>query len=138
MCRPLDRPVCQHRDNIEREDLPLTELPSITPTPLLRSLGKRGTKSVPFDVTAHGPKVLGALKRERFVSPLVKVICPRGVTVSVPPLGMRHGHPPHEPGKVTILLRPNNEVEMVGIHAVRDKPHSLATEGSASTLKNAA
>jgi hypothetical protein len=46
--------------------------------------------------------------------------------VRMPPLGVRHGEPAHEPGEVAILAGPEQDVEVVGHQAVSQQPHVTA------------
>ena len=42
---------------------------------------------------------------------------------SMPPLGVRHGHPPHEARKVVILPGPQHEVPMVRHETITEEAH---------------
>jgi hypothetical protein len=44
----------------------------------------------------------------------------------MPPPGVRHGEPAHEPGAVAILTGPKQDVEVVGHQAVSQQSHVMA------------
>ena len=46
--------------------------------------------------------------------------------VRMPPLGVRHGEPAHEPEEVAILVGPEQDVEVVGHQAVSQQSHVMA------------
>ena len=51
------------------------------------------------------------------------------VLVGLPSLGGRHGEPMHERVEVAIGTRPEQEMEVVGHHAIGQPPHVITRDG---------
>jgi hypothetical protein len=66
---------------------------------------------------------------ERLESALIEVAGAGRVVVSVPSLGVRHGEPAHELREVAIGARPEQEMEVVGHHAIGQQPHVITRDG---------
>ena len=72
----------------------------------------------PLHVTADGEEMIVGLHGERLETTLVKVTGTDGMVMGVPALGVGQGQPPHEVGEVPIAVGPEQEVEVIGQHAV--------------------
>lgn len=69
-----------------------------------------------------------ALDREGFESPLIEMARPDRMSMRVPPLGVGHRQPTHEPREVSIGAGPENQMEVVGHDAVCQEPHGVARD----------
>jgi hypothetical protein len=88
------------------------------PRPPFGPQHQMGTQGVAFDITANDEKVIVLLDRKALEAALVERTGAAAVVVGVPPHGMRQGQPVQEVGQLAVLLRPQDEVEVVGHEAI--------------------
>jgi len=73
--------------------------------------------------------MLVGLDDERLKSPLVDMSATDRVAMRVPALGVGKSQPADKAGKLAVLLRPNNQMPVVGHNAIGKQPHLVAVNG---------
>ena len=87
--------------------------PEAAPPPILRPTNQIRSQGVPFDVAAHGEKMVFGLNRERLEPPLIHVAGTAAVTMGVPTLRVRERKPSNETRKFPVRVRLDYEVPMI-------------------------
>jgi hypothetical protein len=129
-CRPIARAIERPRGQCRPVPIPIpTSPPQAPPPPILRPIHQVGPESIPLHIAAHRQQMVVRLHGERFEPALREVAGSGRVAVGVPALGVRHGEPAHERGEVAIGARPEQEMKVVGHHAIGQQPHVLTRDG---------
>ena len=68
------------------------------------------------------------LNRKRLESPLVNVPGAGGMTMGVPALRVGEGKPADEPRQVAVLAGPDDQMPMVGHHAMGEQAHARSLD----------
>lgn len=92
------------------------------PPPLFGPLHQVGTQGIALDVPRERVKMLVLRDGERLEAALIDVAAAGRVAVGVPALRVREGQPADELRQLAILPRPDDEVPVVGHHAVGQEP----------------
>ena len=87
--------------------------PEAAPPPILRPTNQIRSQGVPFDVAAHGEKMVFGLNRERLEPPLIHVAGTAAVTMGVPTLRVRERKPSNKTRKFPVRVRLDHEVPMI-------------------------
>ena len=102
---------------------PSTPACQTRPRPCFGLRHQVGTRWVAFDVAADAEEMFVLLNGEGLEAPLVERPGAAGVVVGVPAHGMRQGQPVQEVGQVAVVVRPEDEMEVVGHEAIGQQPH---------------
>jgi hypothetical protein len=78
---------------------------------------------IALNVAGNEPEMLVALHRKRLVPPQVNVAQSRISPVLLPSPNMGDRQPLHEPRKLTITLRPQQQVSVIRQHCIRTDSH---------------
>jgi len=128
------QPVCRqrYRPGIQKLQTPLVCPPCQTrPRPLFRPRHQLGAQRVAFDVATDGDQMIVLLNRESFEATLVQRSGAAAVVVGVPTHGMCQGQPMQEVRQVTVLVGPEDQMEMVGHEAEGQQTHGQLVLGLA-------
>ncbi len=85
-----------------------------------------GMQGVPLGIAAHREEMLVRLHGARLEPTLIEMTGAGRSVVRIPPLGVRHGEPAHEPGEVAILAGPQQDTYVVRHQAVIQQSHVMA------------
>ena len=103
------------------------------PWPVFGSLDQVCPQGVPLDVATGREQVLVALHRERLETALVDVPAAPAVAVRVPALRVGQRQPADKPREFAVPARPDDQMPVVGHHAIGQQPCPLALD---SLLQN--
>ena len=99
-------------------------LPQAAPGPLLRTVAHElRPQTIALDVAAYGVEMVILLDRKRFEPALVEMARADVVVMGVPALRVRQGEPGHEARQVPALVRPQDQVPVVGQQAIGQDAH---------------
>ena len=126
---PLAWPIKRPGSKKVRIDLgSMLAPPHTTPSPVLSTLTKTGSQRIAFDVTQDGQQVLVFLDGKGLEPTLIEMAGPLRVMMGVPTHRMGVGQPPKESGNLMLRFRANNEMPVIGHHAIRKDWQFLSLE----------
>ncbi len=114
----------RNRSSVQKIQTAALDPPCQTrPRPPFGAPHQLSAQGVAFDVSANGEKVLVFLNGEGLEAALVERPGTAAVVVRMPTHGMGQGQPVEEIREFAVLMRPENEVEVVGHEAVGQQAH---------------
>ncbi len=99
--------------------------PQAAPSPQLRSLDQTCRHGISLDVAQQGQQVVVTLHRETLEPSLIEVPVPHGSVRNAPAHRVRVSTLPEEACQLTILLRPDNKVPVIGQNTIRQDTQRL-------------
>ncbi len=108
---------------------PVESPPQAPPSPLFGAVHEVCAQGISFHVTADGQEVGIGPDGEGLKTSLVEVACPDGPVVNVPTHGVGVRQPSHERGQLPILSWVEDQVPMIGHHAVRKDANRVTPMG---------
>ena len=107
----------------------LSPSPQASPPPGLGLLHQAGPQRVAFGIPHDLIKVIVRFDRKRFVPTLVQMPFANFSSMLLPASDVGDREPLHERGKLVVLLRPQNQVPMIGHQAKAADPHGKQAAG---------
>jgi hypothetical protein len=112
----------------------MTTSPYTRPSPFLRSQDEIRAQRIALNVAGNGPEVFVALYRKRLVPALVNMTQSRISPVLLPSPNMGDRQTLHEPRKLSIALRPQQQVPVIRHHCRCTDPHRRFIKSLAQDL----